>query len=142
MTFAELSVAFLVASSKVVVRLLGLAGDIVEAGASISCVSTFGVMPIRYPSTRACRVLSVSGLALAIGVCQGDCSETVKTDVSRFPSASGSIIVTNRTGGPPPIGSTWVVTGACVVELLIGSGTVSIPGMLLLLSLLAVFSTS
>ncbi|KAM3541344.1 hypothetical protein ARSEF1564_005775 [Beauveria bassiana] len=49
------------------------------------------------------------------------------------------------TGGPPPIVSTSVVAVGCLVtgsELLLGTGTVSIPGIWLLLALLAVFSTS
>lgn len=90
-------------------------------------------------------MLSLTSSAFGGEVCQGDLSKTVRTDVSRFPSGSGSIIVTNRTGGPPPIGSTCVVAGGCLVavaELLLGAGTVSIPGIWLLLSLLAVFSTS
>lgn len=145
MTSAEVSVAFGMAPVSTDVRLLALTNIIVVAGVSISSGVTFDGMPTRWASTRACKGLSSSFSALAIGVCQGDCSETVRMDVSRFPAASGSIIVTKRPGGPPPMGNACVVTEVCfvvVAELLVGSGTVSMPGIELLLSLLAVFSTS
>lgn len=100
---------------------------------------------IRYPSTRACRD-AASSSARGIAVCKGDRSDTVRTDVSRFPSASGSMMVTKRTGGPP-MGSIWVDTGSDGEidggDLTgVGGGTVSMPGIWLMLSWLAVFSTS
>lgn len=115
------------------------------AGALGSRVGSPDARPIRFPSTRARRLPSLISRTLGAGVCQGDSSESVRTDVSRFPSASGSIIVTDMTGGPPPIVSTSVVAVGCLVtgaELLLGTGTVLIPGIWLLLALLAVFSTS
>lgn len=133
------------ASAKLDVRLPVLTGDMVVIGPFEFCVKISDAMPIRYPSTRARKVFLPRSSTFGMGVCQGDFSETVRTDVSRVPFELGSMIVTNRTGGPPPMGSTRVVAAGCnvvVAELLLGGGTVSIPGIWFLLLLLAVFPTS